>query len=286
MFTILKNWFETRSVRSDIGIVKQEIRAIRRLNRDIAKDKQLAELIDAGFTSGQEEKIHDAFERYFKLITDEVKDLQLYIIGYKILVRRTVESLELLEQDIKMNSAEQHKQELLDAIAKMEAEMLQNFKNFFASLASFESTSWSTQKLLSEASQVQDLFYRAQLLRKPARALGALITQEDRVERKGLSRAPDVEKKTYELLTGMLHTELEQQTKGLNNAFLLLQEIRADIDTKMQLIETEVRSDTYPPEWAEKNKKQIAPLRMGITAFIDDEKNQARILLNELERAQ
>lgn len=287
MFTAFKNWLETRSLRSDVGIAKRDRRAMRRLGRDIAKDAQTGERIDDGFQkSGQKEKILQAFKRYHWLMSDEVKNLRVYIVGYKVLIRRAIENLEHLEQDIKANAHEQHKQELLAAVAKMEAEILHSFKNFFASITSFENTTFSTAKLLDKSSQARDLYYQALQLRKPARSLAKLIASEDHVERKGAGRDLNAEKARYDLIASMLHTEIEQQARGLNNAFLLLQEIQADIGTKFQLIDSEVTKDHYPAAWAQENREEIAPLREEIDGFIKNETEQGRIFLSQVERAQ
>ena len=286
MFTTLKNWLESHSLRSDAGIARRERRVTRRLGRDILKGMAVGEKIDMGFTSGNKDTILKAFTLYRAVVGSEVKDLRAYIVGYKVLMRRAIESIELLEQDIKMNAHEQHKDELLRILAQMEAEILASFRGFLQGLTSFESANYSTTKLLDKASQARDLYYQALELRGPVKSLSRWIGREESSERSGQARDIVVERKAYENALNALRAELQRHTQGLHDAFIILQETAADAKVKLDLVQDEVAKERYPAAWADENRKEIAPVRTMIDDLVQDEIRQSRVLLSEIERAQ
>ncbi len=286
MFSALKNWLETHPWRSNAGIVRKERRDTRRLGRLITKDIKAGEKIEEAFLSGKKEHIDHAFLAYTALLRGEVKTLRTFIIGYKALLTRAIDSIERLEQDIKMNAHESHKEDLLKDLAQMEAEILTSFKNFFVGLTSFENTNFSTQRLLDRASQARDLYYQAVQLRAPVRDLARWIKREDGGERAGKPVDIAAEKKSYATALAALKTELTRQSQGLKDVFLLLQEIQADIGTKLQLIASEVEKERYPAAWAQRNRTEIQPLQAEITDLINNEVKESRITLSDIERAQ
>lgn len=286
MFTALKNWLATRSWRSDNGVARKERRVTRQIGRALQKEHDVAERIEKAFEGGDKEEILKAFSQYRLVTTGEIATLQEFLVGYKILLRRAIDNLEGLEQDIKMNAHEAHKDDLLKTIAAMEREIQANFKEFFQDLTSFNNTTLTMAKLVDRASQARDLYYQAVQLRGPVRTLSTWMRAEGRAERAGKGRDATEERKAYDVALNALRSELDRLHTGVRDTFLLLQEAQAVIADQRHILEAHVQKDSYPSAWAKADEAFIEKVEIGLTAWLQEETKEARILLSVFERAQ
>ncbi len=286
MFTALKNWLRTRSVRSDVGIARKDRRDARRVGRLLAKEQAAIEKIDSAFEHGNKDEILKAFSTYRLIMTDEIESLQDFIVGYKILLRRAVENIEGLEQDIKMNAHESHKDELLKILGDMERDILAAFKQFFQSLTSFQNTNFTLKKLLDRSSRARELYYQAEEMRGPIRELNAWFRSEAKAERSGEARNLDAELKAYKDASTALCSELSRLSTGIQDVFLFLQDAQTDMRTRRSILESEVNKENYPAVWAKADAVFIETVQNRLETWLAEETKEARILFNIFVRAQ
>ena len=185
MFTLIKQFWETHSIRSDPGLARVQARRARRQGREYQKELKAAQTLQTAFNLGQKEAIMRAVAAYAKIIELEIEDNEDIIIYHKTLLNRALTLLEQLERDIKSNPHAQDSVNLLRQIKEMEKKLQDSITNLLQTFTSFQNTNYSTMRVLDRASQIRDMFYQLRETRGEVRAFDKAVNSIDSAERAG-----------------------------------------------------------------------------------------------------
>ena len=286
MFTVIKQYLESHSIRSDLGVARKERRDARHARTHYRQSLARAKKIDEAFEQGEKTKIQRSFEDYKKIMEHELHDLKEIINDYKTLMQRALAETRDLRAAVLIAKKSNHfTAQQITAITSevelLERELAKKFDKYFRSLTSFESINISTLALLDAASVLNDLFYQTKEMRKEVAAFNRAIHSEIKALRRGKS---DDHVTRIKESTAKFKKELDRCGKELADVIQLLQKFQANFDKMSKNIEKEKDDDTYPPGWAAENMAVVAALHREVKQLVDEEIEKARIFMSKEER--
>lgn len=306
MFTVLKNWLETVSIRSDRGLARLEGRDLRKIGRDITKvhDRSDKFFNDMKNSNNDPEVIfynemNKNFLGFTGIMFDEFDKTADAISAYRTLMKRDmatiVELQQLLAEHAKfLKTGYKDNGQLILNLQKelkdIENEMENQAKGFLQTMASVDNTNFSTQQLLDEASTIRDAFYQAKITRNNISDFNKNIKKfKEYVTTTNRSTTIDKELSTKEIkmlqdIKKSLHEELLRQSKFLSDAIQFIYKIQHEVDKFKKDIQKLVDTIQYPQKWQKENIAKLDFLLDKIKKWEEEELSKARLSLAQAQR--
>ncbi len=290
MFTILHNWLEKISFRSDVGLARKQMRDARRVLRNQEQAHKVLEDIEKLLKKDEvlHEDIDKTTKKLAKSLEKELLEIMNIVAEHRIIDARNLKKLQELYAAISSRRGHTEvgssSKELLDKMQK-EIYELQNLiqkeiDSFIATFSSYQNSNLNLLQALGDESQSREAQYAARKTRTDIKKYDA----DMKLFIKKLRSTAALDEKDEARLKdaiAQLQEEFKDQQRLLQTTIQLFYKFQKTITN----VEKVFSQDDYPKVWKIEELKNISAFNTKLVDWIKQEIAEERMELSHVERA-